>query len=79
MGGTKEMIDVGEGRFRQRAHRVTRHDENLLAHDALDLHALRGDFSVGRSIRAQREERRVLVGRRRVGGEGRVHGDYPYV
>jgi hypothetical protein len=69
------MVDVGEGGLRECAERFVRHDQHLLAHDALDLHAV-GDFAVGRWVFAQREERGVLVGGCWVAGEGGVHGPW---
>ena len=70
----QKMIDIGERRLRQRPQRLARHHQNLFAHHALDPHALGGDFAVGRLILAERKQRRVLIGRRRVGSEGGVHG-----
>ena len=76
MRGAQQMIDVGERGLRQRAERLARHDQHLLAHDALDAHAV-GDFAVGRWVLAEGEERGVLVGGCWVGGEGGVHGLVP--
>jgi hypothetical protein len=67
------MVDVSEGGLGQRAEGFARDDQHLLAHDALDAHAV-GDFAVGRWVLAEREERGVLVGGCWVGGEGGVHG-----
>ena len=39
MRGAQQMIDVGEGRFRQRPHRLARHHQHFFAQDALDAHA----------------------------------------
>ena len=50
--------------------------KHVLAHDTLDLHAV-GDFPVRGLVLAQRKQRRVLIGRERVDGEGGVHGGVP--
>ncbi len=72
------MIDVAEGGFRQRAQSLARHHQHVLAHHILDAHALARDLAIRRGVRAQRKQRRVLVGRnggwRGHGGRG-VHGD----
>ncbi len=64
MRGAQQMIDVGERRLRERPQRLARHHQDLLAHDALDPHAVGGDFAVGRGVLAERKQRRVLVGGR---------------
>ena len=74
MRGAQQMRDIGKRRLGQRAQRLARHHQHVLAHDVLDAQAVGGDFAVGRGVLAEREERGVLVGRRRVGGEGGVHG-----
>ena len=40
---------------------------------ALDPQPLGGDLAVGRRVLAEREQRRVLIGRQRMGGQGGVH------
>ena len=72
MRGAQQVIDIGKRRLRQRAERLARHHQHVLAHDALDAHAI-GDLAVRRGVVAEGEERGVLVGGRRVGGEGGVH------
>ena len=74
MRGAQQMIDVGEGGFRQRPQRLARHHQHFLAQHPLDAQPVGGDFAVGRRVLAEREQRGVLVRRRRVGGEGGVHG-----
>ena len=74
MRGAQQMIDVGESGFRQRAQRLARHHQHLLAQDLFDAQTVGGDFAVGRGVLAEREERGVLVGGRWMGGEGGVHG-----
>ena len=74
MRGAQQMRDIGESGFRQHAQRLARHHQDVFAHDPLGPQALRGDLAVGRRVLAEREQRRVLVGGRRVGGEGGVHG-----
>ena len=75
MRGAQQMIDVGEGLFCQCPHRLARHHQHFFAQDALDAHAFGRDLAVRRLILAERKQRRVLVGRNGMGGEGRVHGD----
>ncbi len=77
MRGAEQMIDVGERRLRQRAERVAGHHQYFFAQHELDPHALGGDLAVRRLILAKREQRRVLVGRRRMGGKGGVHSALP--
>ena len=72
--GAKQMVDVGEGCFRQRPHRLARHHQQFLAQHPLEAQSVGGDFAVGRRVLAEREQRAVLVRRRRMGGEGCVHG-----
>ena len=81
MRGSQQMIDVGEGGLRQRAQRLARHHQHLLAHRALDADAqgaagrtINGELAVGRFVLAERKQRGVLIGGRRVSGEGGVHG-----
>ena len=74
MRGAQQMIDVGERGLRQRAERLARHHQHLLAHDASRRARRRRDLAVGRRVLAERKQRRVLIGGRRVGGEGGVHG-----
>ena len=72
------MIDVAERGLRQRPQRLARHHQHVLAQHLLDPHAVGGDLLVRRGVRAQRKQRRVLVGRNgfRIGdGGGGVHGD----
>ena len=73
MRRAQQMIDVDERGLRQRAHRLVRDDDDVLAHHFLDPHALAGDFPIRRGVLAERKQRRVLVGRDR-GGDGDVHG-----
>ena len=40
MRGAEQMIDVGEGRFRQRPHRLARHHQQFLAQHPLDAQAV---------------------------------------
>ena len=77
MRRAEQMIDVGERRLRQRTKRLARHHQHLLAQHALDPHALGGDLAVRRRVLAKREQRRVLIRRRRMGGEGSVHAAIP--
>jgi hypothetical protein len=74
MRRTQEVVDVGERRLRQHPQRVARDDQNLFVQHALDAQPVGGEFSVRRLVLAEREQRRVPVGGRRVGGEGSVHG-----
>jgi hypothetical protein len=67
----QQMIDVGEGGFRERAQRLARHHQDLLAHDFLDADAVSGDLAVGRRVLAERKQRRVLVWRGRMCGKVR--------
>ena len=48
MRRTQEMIDVGEGGFRERTQRFARHHQHLFAEHALDAQPLGGDFAIGR-------------------------------
>ena len=73
MRGAKEMIDVGEGGFGERAQSFARHHQHLFAEHALDPQPLGGDFAVGRRVLAERKQRRVLIGRQGMGGQGGVH------
>ena len=73
MRGAQQMIDVGEGGFRERAQSLARHHQHLFAEHALDAQPLGGDLAVGRQVLAERKQRRVLIGRQRMGGEGGVH------
>ena len=72
------VIDVAEGGLRQRPQRLARHHQHVLAKHLLDPHALGRDLLVGRGVRPQRKQRRVLVGRNGLlvgkGGRG-VHVD----
>ena len=45
--GAQQMIDVGERRLRERAQRLARDDDDVLAHDALDAQAVGRDLAVG--------------------------------
>ncbi len=72
------VIDVTERGFGERAQRLPRHHQHVLAQHLLDPDALARDLLVGRGIRAKREQGRVLVGRNGLllvgkGGRG-VHG-----
>ena len=78
MRRAQQMIDVGERRLSQRAERLARHHQHVFAQHALDPHALGGDLAVGRLILAEREQRRVLIRRGRMGGEGGVHAAMPF-
>ena len=72
------VIDVAKGGLRQRPQRLARHDQHVLAQHLLDPHALGRDLLVRRGVRAERKQRRVLVGRNGflVGKGGRgVHVD----
>ncbi len=75
MRRAKEMIDIGEGRFRERPHRLALHHQHLFAQDFFDAQAFGRDFSVRRRVLAERKQRGVLIRRRRMGGERGVHGD----
>ena len=70
MRGAQKMIDVGEGGFRQRPERLARHHQYVLAHHLFDAHAVGRDLAVGGGVLAEREQRRVLVGRGGVGVRG---------
>src|SRR4029453_18531606 len=68
VGGGQQVIDVNEGRFRQRAHRLTLDGDKILAVDAFHPHAVGGELAVGRRILAERKQRRVSVGWNDFGG-----------
>ena len=71
------MIDVAERGLRERPQRLARHHQHVLAQHLLDPHALGRDLLVGRGVRAERKQRRVLVGRNGFwsgDGGGGVHG-----
>ena len=69
------MIDVGEGGLGQRAQRLVRDHQHVLAHHLLDRDAADIELAVRRFIGAERKERGVVVGRDGGGwGKGRVHG-----
>ena len=69
------MIDVGERRLAQRPHRLMRDDQHLAPEDGFHPDAVGGELAIGGGVLAQREERRVLVGRDGSGrGDGGVHG-----
>ena len=77
MRGPQQMIDVDERRLGERAQRLALDHQHVAAHDLLDPHAALAapiDLAVGRGVLAEREQRRVLVGRDGVGREGGVHG-----
>ena len=57
------MVDLAEGRLRQRPQRFARHHQHVLAEHLFDPHALAGNLLVGRLVLAERKQRRVLVGR----------------
>jgi len=82
MRGPQQMIDVVERGLAQRPHRLVRDDQHLAAEDFFDAHAGVGDaghveLAVGGGVGAEREERRVAIGREGVGGERGVHGKRP--
>ena len=74
MRRAQQMIDVGERGLRERAHRLMRDDQHFTAEDGFDAHALGGELAIGGGVLAEREQRRVAVGRERMGREGGVHG-----
>ena len=67
------MIDVGEGGLRERAQRLVLDHQHVAAQDLLHPHTLVGELAIGRLVGAEREQRRVVVGRQRI-GDGGVHG-----
>src|SRR6185312_13529115 len=72
------VIDLAKGRLRQRAQRLARNHQHILAEHLLDPHTLGRDLPVGRGVRPERKQRRVLVGWNGLllvgkGGRG-VHG-----
>jgi hypothetical protein len=73
MRRAQEMIDVGEGGLRQRAQSLARHLQRLFAEHALETQAV-SDFPVRRIVLAEWKQRRVPIRRRRMGGDGGVHG-----
>ena len=76
--GREQMIDVGERRLRQRPDRLALDHQHVAAEDFFDADAVVGEardvseLAVGRAVLAQREQRRVAVGRD--DGCGGVHG-----
>ena len=71
----QKMIDVVERRLRQSPQGLVADHDHLAAQHRLGAHALRGDLAVLGLVLAQREQRRVVIGRdsgRR--GDGGVHG-----
>src|SRR5262249_50562409 len=58
---------------RQRAERLALDHDHVAAHDLFDAHAVGGQLAVWRVVLAEREQRRVLVGRGDLGGG--VHED----
>ena len=74
MTRAQKMIDVDERGLRERAQRLRRNHEHVLAENLLDLHGLCArDLAIRRLVLAQREQGRVVVGRRG-DGYGGVHG-----
>ena len=74
MAGPQIMIDVAERGLRQRPQRLARHHQHVLAQHLLDPHALGRDLLVGRGVRPERKQRRVLVGRNGLLDRGRRWG-----
>ena len=61
--GAQQMIDVDESGLGQRAQRLRRDHQHVLAHDLLDLDAAGLDLAIRRGVLAQRKQGRVVVGR----------------
>ena len=68
------VVDVVKGLFRQNSHCTPRDNDELLAECTFDANAGNFELAVLRPVLAQREQRRVLVGRDRR-GDGSVHGN----
>ena len=68
----QQVVDVGEGRLRERAQRLALDHEHILAHHLLDLDAADIELAVGRLVRAERKQWGVFVGWDDLGR--RVHG-----
>jgi hypothetical protein len=49
-------------------------DDDLTPEDYLDAHAVGGELEIGGGVPAQRKQRRVAVGRERMGREGAFTG-----
>ena len=73
MPGPQQMINVAEGGFGERAQRLAFDHHELSAAHALEPHALARELAIGRLVLAEREQRRMLIGRGDLGGG--VHGD----
>ncbi len=74
MRGPQQMIDVDEGGLGERAQRLARHDQHVVAHDFFDAHAVGGELAVGRVVRAEREQRACACRGDGGRGDGGVHG-----
>ena len=62
-----------ECRLGEHAQRLARHDQHLFAQRTFDAQPVGGELTIGRLVLPEGEQRRVPVGRRRVGGERGVH------
>ena len=72
----QQMIDVGEGGLGERAQRLVADHQHVLAHHLFDAHAADVELAVGRLVRPERKQRRVVVRGDGGGwGEGGVHGE----
>ena len=75
MRRAQQMIDVGEGGLGQRAQRLVRDHQHVLAHHLLDRDAADVELAIGRLVGAERKQRRVVVRGDGGGwGDGGVHG-----
>src|SRR6185295_6735316 len=68
----QQMIDIGEGRLTVRTQFLVFYHQHVLAHNLLDPDAADIELPVRCLVRAEREQRRVFVGRDDIGGC--VHG-----
>jgi hypothetical protein len=73
MGGTEEMVNVGEGGLGQEPQRFPVDHQKLLAERFLDAHPLARQLAVGRRVFFQGKQRVVLEGRERGRVDWGVH------
>jgi hypothetical protein len=71
------VVDIGEGRFRERAQRLAFDHDELVPARAFDPHAIGGELAVRRGVATEREQRGVLIRRGDFGVGG--HGDFRFV